>query len=85
MGLFSTSVPLVTSHRNLEIVNKPFQYKRPLLITDFLFVNLPIHMEKLVKNDNFQSKMDFLSANSRFAVQNDGTYLPQITSESCTL
>jgi hypothetical protein len=32
----------------------------------------------------FQLKMDFLSANSRFAVQNDGTYLPRITRETCT-
>jgi hypothetical protein len=31
----------------------------------------------------FQSKMDFLSANSRFAVQNDGTYIPRITRETC--
>ncbi len=31
----------------------------------------------------FQSKMDFLSANSRFAVQNDGTYLPRITRKAC--
>ena len=29
--------------------------------------------------------MDFLSANSRFAVQNDGTYLPRIMRETCTL
>ncbi len=28
--------------------------------------------------------MDFLSANSGFAVQNDGTYLPRITRETCT-
>ncbi len=27
--------------------------------------------------------MDFLSANSGFAVQNDGTYLPRITRETC--
>ncbi len=31
----------------------------------------------------FQSKMAFLSANSRFAVQNDGPYLPRITRETC--
>jgi hypothetical protein len=31
----------------------------------------------------FQSKMDFLSANSRFGDLNDGTYLPQITRETC--
>jgi hypothetical protein len=31
----------------------------------------------------FQSKMDFLSANSRFAVQNDGTYLSRIMRETC--
>ena len=28
--------------------------------------------------------MDFLSVNLRFAVQNDRTYLPQITRETCT-
>ncbi len=32
----------------------------------------------------FHSKMDFLPANSRFAVQNDGSYLPRITWETCT-
>ncbi len=31
----------------------------------------------------FQSKMNFLSANSRFVVQNDWTYLPRITRETC--
>ena len=31
----------------------------------------------------FYSKMNFLSANSGFEVQNDGTY-PQITMETCT-
>ncbi len=33
----------------------------------------------------FQSKMDFSSANSRFAVQNDGTYLSQISRQNCTV
>jgi hypothetical protein len=31
------------------------------------------------------SIMGFLSANSGFAVQNDGTYLPRITRETCNL
>ena len=31
----------------------------------------------------FSSKMDFLSANSGFAVQNDRTYLPRIMRETC--
>jgi hypothetical protein len=47
---------------------------------------LQIHISILkimVQNDNFQSKMDFLSENSRFDVQNDGTYLPKITRETC--
>ncbi len=39
--------------------------------------------EKWPKMTLFQSKMDFLSANSRFEVQNDGTYLPRITMETC--
>ena len=46
--------------------------------------NLLIHNSKLVMNDNFLVKMDFLSANSRFLVQNDGMYLPRITRETCT-
>ena len=29
--------------------------------------------------------MDFLYANSIFTVQNEGTYLPRITRETCTL
>ncbi len=29
--------------------------------------------------------MGFLSANSGFAVQNDGTYRPRITRETCTV
>ncbi len=33
----------------------------------------------------FQLKIDFLSANSRFAFQNDGTYQPRITRETCVL
>ncbi len=32
----------------------------------------------------FQSKTVFLTAISRFAVQNDRTYLPRITRETCT-
>jgi hypothetical protein len=40
--------------------------------------------EKWPKMTIMQSKMDFLSANSRFAVQNDGMYLPRITRETCT-
>ncbi len=39
--------------------------------------------EKRPKMTLFQSKMDFLSVNSRFAVQNDRTYLPRITRETC--
>jgi hypothetical protein len=41
-------------------------------------------LEKRSKMIIFQSKMNFLSANSRFAVQNDGTYLLRITRETCT-
>ncbi len=42
------------------------------------------HWKKWSKMTIFQSKIDFLSANSRFAVQNDGTYLPRITRDNCT-
>jgi len=40
-------------------------------------------LDKMIQNDNFSVKMDLLSANSRFEVQNDGTYLPRITRETC--
>jgi len=40
-------------------------------------------LTKLIKNDNFLVKNGLLSANSVFGVQNDGTYLPRITSETC--
>ncbi len=39
--------------------------------------------EKWPKMTLFQSKKDILSANSRFAVQNDRTYLSRITRETC--
>ena len=42
-------------------------YRRPLLFADFLSANSLEHISKLVKNDNF---LEFLSANSGFAVQN---------------
>ncbi len=41
------------------------------------------HRQKESKITIFQSKLDFLSANSRFAVQNGGPYLPRITMETC--
>jgi hypothetical protein len=41
------------------------------------------HPQKESKITIFQSKLDFLSANSRFAVQNGGPYLPRITRETC--
>ncbi len=39
----------------------------------------------MVQNDIFLGKYGSLSLNSRFAVQNDATYLMQITRENCTL
>ncbi len=41
------------------------------------------HWQKMVQNDNTQIKNGFFSANSRFVVQNDGTYLPRISREPC--
>jgi hypothetical protein len=41
-------------------------------------------LEKMVMTI-FQSKINFLSANSRFEVQNEGTYLPPITRETCII
>ncbi len=63
---------------------KNLQCRRPLLFADFLFANSLIHIEKMVQNDNFPVKMDFLSANSRFVVRKDRMYLPPKTRETCT-
>jgi hypothetical protein len=60
-----------------------YRYRRPSLIADFLYANSLIHIGKMVQLTIFQSKMDFLSGNSRFVVQNDGTYLLIITRETC--
>ncbi len=51
---------------------------RGLFICEFAYS----HLKNRSKMTIFQSKMNFLSANSRFAVQNDGTYLPRITRET---
>ncbi len=42
------------------------------------------HMKNDLKLHFSSQKMGFISANSRFAVQNDGTYLLRITRETCT-
>ena len=52
---------------------------RALLICELSYS----HRQNCSKLPIFQSKMDFLSANSVFAVQNDGSYLPRITRENC--
>ncbi len=49
----------------------------------FIICRLFICEFTLVKMILFHSKKDFLSANSRFANQNHGTYLPRITTETC--
>ncbi len=54
------------------------RYSRTFYLRIRLFL-----FEKWPKMTLFQSKMDFLSANSRFEVQNDETYLPRITRETC--
>ncbi len=55
------------------------RYSRTFYLRICLFT-----LEKWFKMTIFQSKMDFLSANSGFAVQNDPTYLPRITRETCS-
>ncbi len=40
-------------------------------------------LAKMFKIGNFPVKMDLLSTITRYAVQNDGTYLPWITRETC--
>jgi hypothetical protein len=42
-------------------------------------------LEKRSEVTIFLPKKGLLSANSRFAVQNDGTYLTRLTSETCSL
>ncbi len=60
--------------------------KQPSLFLDFLSVNLLIHFgKKWTEMTIFQSKMDFLPANSRLLeIINDGTFLPRITRENCS-
>ncbi len=55
---------------NDKWTNKILKYRQPSL---------------LVKMTILWSKVDVLSANSRFAVQIDGTYLPRITRKTCIL
>ncbi len=43
------------------------------------------HFKNWYKMPNSWSKCAFLSANSIFAVQNSGTYLPRITRPTCTM
>ncbi len=43
-------------------------------------MNLSSH---IVKMTIFQPKINFLSANSRFTVQNGATYLPRMTMKTC--
>ena len=59
-------------------------HRRPLLFAEFLSTNSLIHLLKLIKNDNFLVINGLFSVNSRFADQNDETYLPQIMMETCT-
>ncbi len=53
----------------------------PLFSRTFYLRIRSFTFEKWPKMTLFQSKMDFLSAHSSFAVQNDGTHLPRITRE----
>ncbi len=56
-----------------------------LVFRGLFYLQIRIYiLADMVKMTFFQSKMDLLSANSRFAVQNDGTYLPEIARETCT-
>ncbi len=50
-------------------------YKRTIMFT--------FHLNDLKCTGCPRYLQDFLSANSRFAVQNDGTYLPRISRETC--
>ena len=60
-------------------------YRWPSLFADFLTVKSLIHISKLVRIDNvLVKKWIFYLRNSGFTVQNDGTYVPRITRETCT-
>ncbi len=50
------------------------KYRRLSMFEDFLSANFLIHISKWSKMTIFQSKIDYLSVNSRFLVQNDGTW-----------
>ncbi len=70
---FSQFSPSVQAIVQMALVN------RRLFICEFAYS----HWKKWSKNDDFPVKNRLLSANSRFAVQNDGTYLQRITRETC--
>ena len=64
---------------------KCMQVQAALVIRGLFLMQIRLFaFEECSKMTNFQTKMNFLSANSRFAVQNDRTYLPRITRETCT-
>ncbi len=60
------------------------KYRWTSLSAVFLSANSLIHIKKLFKMPNSQSKCVFSPANSVFAVQNSGTYLPRITRPTST-
>ncbi len=61
-----------------------WEYRQPSLFADFFYLRICLFtLPKMDKMISFQSKMDFSSANSRFGIQNDRTYLPRITRETC--
>jgi hypothetical protein len=68
--MFTLAMRTVHNLKNHQ--NPKASYRWASLFADFLSANSLIHM---VKMTIFQSKVDFLSANSRFWVKNGGTYL----------
>ena len=60
------------------------QYRWHLLFAALFCANSLIHISKLSRNDNFLVKTFYLWIQDSQSVQNDGTYLSQITRETCT-
>ncbi len=63
-----------------------FKYRQPSVFADFFICEFTYsHWQNWSKMTIFKLKLDFLSANSGSCmVQNDRTYLPWITSETCS-
>ncbi len=89
--LFSTGISRSTNSDMINVYGMPESEGKIRIQVDLVICGLFIcefaysHFKNWFKMPNSQSKCVFLTANSVFAVQNSGTYLPRITRPTCTV